>query len=367
MDTLIYIPFSLWGISPFVSKNLYFQYKSPKIKNVEIYNVLDYGLVLRKEIKKADSLPLSYIYSIQFPIDNYSQYGVIFSRYISRFLFSLAYDYNDKFKQGSFSMDYRNLNLSYYEIFKLEQHLRFFYLGYFEIIKLSYQIYNDTNTFYAKFYKSELIYSNLQKEIYLNYGLDRSHFSISGGIYRNFKKNFNYLNYEFFLNLKYLKIYSSLKPFQIFDTIYKYNEHLLKIDYKFLSFSYTYIENLVPIDTMNFSFSYINSFSVSIKTSFLKFTSMRSFGTPIKWILNFSTFYNYKFKKDITITPFVNASYIENDFKKPIEDIFILNSGVSLNLFDGIYLQVSYFSNLFIQSLWNYNSYSIFLRISMED
>lgn len=366
MDTLIYIPFSIWGLNPFVSKNLNYVFERPKIKEIEIYKSYDYGLVLRKDLIKADSLPISTMYSIQFPNDNYSQYGIGFSRFLYNFLLSFNYDYNNSFKQGSFSLDYKNANFSYFEIFKLQEHLQFFYIGYSKFLSLNYQLFNDTPLIFIKLLKSKFIYSDNQRELFLNYGLERNHFSLNGGIYHNFLFNFTHPNYELSIKFNFLNISSKYEPFQ-FDTIYIKQKHSFNISYKFFNLGYSYELNLIPIDTSKFSYSHFHSLSFYINSKFFKFYALRNIKIPIEWIIKLYGFYDYYPRKDILIKPYISATYIENEFDIKIEDIFISTFGVSFYLFNGIYVDFNYSSNLMIKSLWNYNSYGLFLRISMED
>jgi len=367
MDTLIYIPFSLWGFSPFISKNLNYELQRPKIKDIEIYKSYDYGLILRKEVLKSDSLPISTIYSIQFPNDNYSQYGVGFSRYIKNFLISLNYDYNNDFKQGSFAFDYKFFDFSYFEIFKLNNHLQFFYIGISNFLKLNYQIYNNDSLFFSQILYSKFIYSNNQREVYINHGISKKLLKIYGGFYYNFIKEFSDFNYDLMLDFDFLKITSIIKPFQFEDSIYKFQKHFLELNYKFIKLSYSCNKNLVPIDTTNFSFSYFNSISISISNKFFSFSAIRNIKIPIEWIINLNAFYEFYLRKDILIKPYVSAFYIENEFEESIEDIFISRLGISFNLFNGLFFDLNYTSNLFVQSLWNYNSYGLFLRMSLED
>ena len=367
MDTLIYIPFSLWGLNPFISKNLNYIFQRPVIKDIEIIKSLDYGLILRKETIKADSLPISTIYSIQYPKSNYSQYGVGFSRFIKNFLISSNYDYNDNFKQASLSFDYKKLNLSYFETFKLSEHLQFLYFRISNFLKINYQVFNDTSLYYFQIFYSKFIYSDFQKEGYFNLGFSKNLLKLSGGIYYNFRKDFYKPNYELNLDLNIIKIGSRYFPFEFNDTIYNSQKHFIEFSYKFFSFSYTYHKNLVPFDTFKFSFSKVQTLNANLKFKFFNFSIFRNFGSPIEWISNLKAFYEFYPRKDILIKPYLDVLYIENQFSNPIEDIFNLKIGISFELFGGLYLDFQYNSNLFFESLWENSTYGLILRISLED
>jgi hypothetical protein len=367
MDTLIYIPFSLWGLNPFISKNLNYIFQRPIIKDIEIIKSSDYGLILRKETIKADSLPISTIYSIQYPKSNYSQYGVGFSRFIKNFLISSNYDYNDNFKQASLSFDYKKLNLSYFETFKLSEHLQFLYFGISNFLKINYQVFNDTSLYYFQIFYSKFIYSDFQKEGYFNLGFSKNLLKLSGGVYYNFKKDFYKSNYELNLDLNIIKIGSRYFPFEFNDTIYNSQKHFIEFSYKFLSFSYTYHKNLTPFDTFKFSFSKVQTLNANLKFKFFNFSIFRNFGSSIEWISNLKAFYEFYPRKDILIKPYLDVLYIENQFSNPIEDIFNLKIGISFELFGGLYLDFQYNSNLFFESLWENSTYGLILRISLED
>ncbi len=367
MDTLIYLPFSLWGLNPFVSKNLNYVFERPSLKDIEIYNSFDYGLILRKNLIKADSLPISTIYSVQFPNDNYSQYGIGFSRFIKDFLFSFNYDYNNVFKQGSIGIDYKKFELNYFEIFKLDEHLQFFYLEFSNFFKLNYQILNNNPLFFAKILSSKFIYSNSQRETYLNLAYRKDWLYLNAGAYYNFLKEKFYPNYELYTKLKFIKIISKFQPMQILDSIYIMQDHSIDINYNFLRLGYSYIASLIPKDKANFDYGYVHTIKTSLNFKFFRLFIQRNFNTPIEWLTTLNSHYDYYWRKDILISPYVKAMYIENQFTEPIEDIFISSIGISFNLFGGTYVNFNYSSNFYIQSLWNYNSYGIFLRISLED
>ncbi len=367
MDTLIYLPFSLWGIDPFISKNLNYVFERPRLKDIEIYNCFDYGLILRKNLIKADSLPISTIYSVQFPNDNYSQYGVGFSRFIKDFLFSFNYDYSDAFKQGSVGMDYKGFELNYFETFKLDEHLQFIYFGFSNFFKLNYQIFNQNKLFFAKVLYSKFIYSDNQRETYLNWGYRRDWLYLSAGAYYNFLKEKFYPNYELYTKLKFTKITSQFEPMQILDSIYMMQDHSIELNYNFLSLGYSYIASLIPKDIDSLDFGYVHTIKASLNSKFLRLFVQRNFNTPIEWITTLNAHYNYYWQKDILIRPYIKVMYIENQFSEPIEDIFISSIGISFNLFGGTYVDFNYSTNFSIQSLWNYRSYAIFLRISLED
>ncbi|MEO0202823.1 MAG: hypothetical protein ABIL37_03765 [candidate division WOR-3 bacterium] len=367
MDTLIYIPFSLWGLNPFISKNLNYVFQAPTLKGIEIYKSHDYGLILRKDLTKADSIPISTIYSIQFPNNNYSQYAIGFSRFYGKFLISMNYDYNDNFKQGSFSIDYKNFDLSYFELFKMNNHLKFIYFGYTENFVFNYQILNDTPLIFLKVLKSHLIYSSDQREIYLNYSLSSRKISIIGGIYYNILLKYLNANYDFSSHFGIFKVDSRFIPTYFEDTIYLTQSHSIGLNYKFFEIGYIYNENLIPIDTTSFSFSRFHSINANINTKFFDLFILRNFKNSMEWIIKLKAYYEHYLRKDILVRPYFSAIYIENEFKIPIEDIFISRFGISFNLFGGLYIDINYSTNLFLESLWNYNIYGLFLRISLED
>jgi len=367
MDTLIYIPFSLWGLSPFISKNLNYIFQRPIIKDIEIIKSYDYGLILRKETIKTDSLPISTIYSIQYPRSNYSQYGIGFTRFIKNFLISSNYDYNDNFKQASLSFDYKNINLSYFETFKLNEHLQFLYFGISNFLKINYQVFDDTNLYYFQIFYSKFIYSDFQKEGYFNLGFNRNLIKASGGIYYNFKKDYYKPNYDINLNLNFIKIGSKYYPFEFNDIIYNSQKHFIEISYNFFKISYVYYKNLVPFDTFKFSFSKVQTINANLNFKFFNFSIFRNFDSPIEWILYLKTFYDFYPRSDILIKPYLSVIYIENEFQNPIEDIFNLKLGMSFNLFGGLYVDFHFNSNLFVESIWKENTYGLILRISLED
>jgi hypothetical protein len=368
MDSLIIVPFSLWGLNPFISKNLKYSLEIPKIKGIPIYKSDDYGLVLRKDNNKADSLPLSTLYSIQFPNDGYSQFGIGFSRFISKFLLSTNYDYNYNFKQASISIDYNKFSINYYEIFKLENHLQFFDFSFSPIFDINYQIFNDTNVIYFKLLDSEFIYSQNQQESYVDYSIQKNLLKMKGGIYYNFIKKWK--NFNYMINIKpleFVELSSQFRPFQFRDSVYNFQKHSLAFNYKFIKIAYSYEGNLIPIDTSNWEFSYIHILSILMKSDIFQFYIERIFNSPIEMNSTMNLKYNYKLTKDVIFAPYISMIYFKNNFEIPLEDIFSARFGLHISMFGGTDFDFNFASNLSFKSLWENKSYGLFIRIKLED
>ncbi len=363
MDSLL-IPFTLWGVSPFVSQNYDYIFGWAGVQDLNFLLSDDRGLFLRRLLSDTDSLPVTTIYSIQYP-DEYTLFGFSFSRYIGRFLLTAHYDYSDPFKQASIRIGFKNMHLSYYDVFKLGKHARLVAVSYGKNI-VSYQILGDREAGSLSFLGSYMHAKKDTLEVWLMYPFNYKMVHAKLGLYY-FHSSRVYPSLLVHVGTHMLGIRASLKPYTLypygFVDAWKFSLYLGNELFQVESF---YMNELVLSgkDSSRYRKSKLVGISLDIENTFVEcYASYLSEGL-IGAKLHIALRYPYELIEGIVVQPNLGARYYLN---RDDMDMYVLYAGISLNFYQAVLFKLEYMKAPSFENYWFGDYYSVMFYTSLED
>ncbi len=393
MDTLLLLPFQLWGISPHISRNINPVFERPRFHvggiSFPIRGTEDYGMLLRRGLYSpiTDSVALSRIFSYQIS-DTFYVFGASISKpltaqedttqpAIRRGEFHFHYDYAGTFKQATVFLQWDSYSLGYVETFKLYKdalgqyvggnHLRLLFAG-FESYYIALQELDTFRTLslHTPFLRGFLM--NRAWEAYAFIPYEKDWFKGEGGIYGYRGGILPY--YSIRLSPSIIRISSRFEPhyMETMDTVIKAHMHAIGLEYGpfYLEAGYGY--ELLPVDTNRWEGMNFTSIEGSMRWKYATADILwiPSSGIPITAGISLWKVWNPW--KHVKFVPHMEAKYWRNRFPStPSPHTFHLVAGGKFIFYDAVVLDVAYEGNAGFGNMWNGHYYRLALWINLED
>ncbi len=393
MDTLLLLPFQLWGLAPHISRNINPVFERPRFHafqtEIPIRGTDDYGILLRTGLDASgnDSTALSRIYSYQIS-DTFYVFGASIRKPLitrpdttqpaaKQGELQFYYDYAGTFKQATVFLQWNSWQAGYVETFKLYRdeagqyaggnHLQLLFAG-FESYHIALQQLDTFRTLslHVPFLRGYLM--NGMWEAYAFFPYRRGWFRGEGGIYGYRGGILPY--YSVRLSPSIIRISSRFEPYymETMDTVVKAHMHTIGLEYGPLYVEAGLGHQPLPVDTgsweerdffrsvLRVKFNHLTARILWIPASAIPMEAAFSLSKPTRpW-------------KHVKFVPHMEVRYWRNHFPtiNP-PHTFHLTAGGRFVFYDAVVLDLAYEGNAGFYNLWNGHYYRLGLWINLED
>ena len=378
MDTLLLIPFQMWGVSPYLSRNISPIFQRPHFQNIPIRNTDDLGILIRRGfVPLRDTIPLSHLYSLQISDTFYLIGGSLEKPLIERKDSSSParlrgviqgyYDYAGRFKQATLVSTMGKWIGGFINAYKKGASLSMLFIqserSGFTIQKMDSLWSMGILLPYLKVWLVKNRY-----ELRPTIPFEFHSISGEGGLYVS--KGVLLPHYSLRVALGRIEAFSRYNPFYFEkqNLLVKEHTHGLSISTKNLLLSLNYGHRLIPQDTTVWIEREVLEGHLRIDLSNARLEISRFINSPIELIGRLKIWREFHPWRHVKLIPYAEALYMENQFESmDIEDIFHLSMGIRGVFYGAVDMDVSYEGNAGIESLWEGNFYKIFIWIDLED
>ncbi len=380
MDTLIILPFQLWGLSPHVSRNINPVFHRPQFQNIQVRFTDDAGIFLRRGfILLRDSIPQTHIYSLQISDTFYVFGGGMEKPLLHRAdtsspverlgTIQAYYDYAGGFKQATVIGEIRGWTGGFVSVYKKGQSLNMLFAGF----KNNYFTLQKLNDSWSAGISSPYLnawYLSKTERVELSPGMPFRIGNLRGfaGLY--ITRGTILPRYLIEFPLWKIHVVSRYSPFYFEkqDMVVKEHFHGFAFQSEHIYLSTGYGRRLVPYDTTTWVERDVVEGHLKLEFPHLQLNMSRFVHSPIEFMGRLRIFREFHPWMHVKLTPYMDILYMENQFESmDIEDIFHVSVGVMGNFYGAVKLTVSYEGNAGIESLWEGNFYRIFIWIDLED
>ncbi len=393
MDTLLLLPFQLWGISPHISRNIEPVFERPLFHighiGLPIRGTDDAGILLRRGLYHplADSIAHSRIYSFQID-DTFYVFGASIIKplmvqedttrpALKRGEFHFHYDYAGTFKQATVFLQWNSYRAGYVETFKLYKdalgqyaggnHLRLLFAG-FDSYYVALQEMDTLRSLslHTPFLRGFLM--NRAWEAYAFLPYRRKWLEARGGIYAHGRGILPF--YSISLSTPAIRISSRFEPYymETMDTVVKAHMHTVALEYGPIHLEAGYGHQLLPVDTSEWKGMDFASLGGSIRGRHVSVNVLWIPSSGIPLMARVSLWKEWNPWRHVKFVPHMEALYWRNRFPSaPSPHTFHLVAGGRFVFYRAVVLDVAYEGNAGFDNLWNGNYYRLALWINLED
>ncbi len=393
MDTLLLLPFQLWGISPHISRNLFPVFERPEFHagniSLPVRGTDDFGILLRRGLYHPieDSLAVSRIYSYQIA-DTFYVFGASISKplmiqedtsqpAIKKGEFHFHYDYAGDFKQATVLLQWDSYDAGYVETFKLYRNATGQYAGgnHLRLLFAGFQSYlialQELDTFRVLSLNTPFLRGFLMSRMWEAYAFlpfERGWLRGEGGIYAYRRGILPY--YSISLSPSAIRISSRFEPYymETMDTIVRSHMHTFGIEYGPLYIEAGYGHQPLPVDTNRWEVRDFFSLKGSVEWKYARVNILwiPSSGIPVS--AKVSLWKSWNPWKHVKFVPHMEAIYWENLFPStPSPHTFHLVAGGRFVFYDAVVLDLAYEGNAGLDSIWKGNYYRLAIWVNLED